>query len=107
MSGYLNEAVLSQSPITTTIIGGEMDKSRQIFFVKAKEYVGALIYTDKTKTYSYAPKEQFVEFAKSMLEEFPNYKARCVIDDDMTEFIEKKIDLEKKQNFYLLTNRER
>lgn len=73
---------------------------REVYIVKFDDYVGMYI-PGKCPTISYEKREKWIDFVKSVLEEYPEYKTRCVINDGIVEAIKKKIQADKMLQMYM------
>lgn len=63
---------------------------KEIYIVLLDSEVGAFI-PSKYKTYSYAPRDEFVDFVKYIQESYPNHKLRCVKNKGIEDWLKKRI----------------
>lgn len=67
---------------------------KEIYLVHVDGFIGSFIPA-KCPVVSYAPQNKFIDFAKALREDYPEYKLRCVINEGITEHIRKKIIADK------------
>lgn len=63
---------------------------KEIYIVLLDSEVGAFI-PSKYKTYSYAPRDEFVDFVKYLKESYPNHRLRCVKNKGIEDWMKKRI----------------
>lgn len=63
---------------------------KEIYIVLLDSEVGAYI-PSKYKTYSYAPRDEFVDFVKYLKESYPNHRLRCVKNKGIEDYIKSRI----------------
>ena len=63
---------------------------KDIYIVLLDGEVGAYI-PSKYKTYSYAPRNEFVDFIKYIQESYPNHRLRCVKNKGIEDWLKKRI----------------
>lgn len=71
---------------------------KHIYIVQCNAYIGAY-KPGKCPIVSYAPREKFIDFCKSLREDYPDFKLRCVknkgIEDKVNNQIARDIVLKK------------
>lgn len=63
---------------------------KEIYLVLLDGEVGAYI-PSKYKTYSYAPRDEFVGFVEYLRESYPNHKLRCIRNQGIEDWMKKRI----------------
>jgi hypothetical protein len=63
---------------------------KEIYLVLLDGEVGAYI-PSKYKTYSYAPRDEFVGFVEYLRESYPNHKLRCIHNQGIEDWMKKRI----------------
>lgn len=63
---------------------------KEIYLVLLDGEVGAYI-PSKYKTYSYAPRDEFVGFVEYLRESYPNHKLRCIKNKGIEDWMKKRI----------------
>jgi hypothetical protein len=63
---------------------------KEIYVVLLDSEVGAYI-PSKYKTYSYAPRDEFVGFVEYLRESYPNHKLRCIRNQGIEDWMKKRI----------------
>ncbi len=58
----------------------------EFLIVQAGDYIGA-VKDGKHRTISYAPRGEFLSFVKSLKEDYPQCKFRCVIDKKLSDVV--------------------
>lgn len=64
---------------------------KEIYIVKTQGYVGMYLPSKKCPHISYTSQKNFIDFIKSIMEDYPNYKLRCIINKGIEDKISKKI----------------
>ena len=67
---------------------------KEVYIVHVDEFIGSYI-PSKCPVISYAPREKFIDFVKSLREDYPDFKPRCVINEGIAEAVRKKIQADK------------
>lgn len=73
--------------------------SKEVYLVHVDSYIGSFI-PSKCPVISYAPSNKFIDFAKSIIESYPEYKIRCIRNEGIENHIRQKINCDK-----MLTNK--
>lgn len=79
---------------TNNFLNVKGDVMKEIYLVHVDAYIGSYL-PSKHPVISYAPREKFIDFVKSLREDYPDFKPRCVINEGITETIRKKIQADK------------
>ncbi len=69
---------------------------KEIYIVKINGFVGAY-RVGRCPNIMYARSDKFIDFVKSLIEDYPGYKLRCVINKGIEDEVRKRIavDLSK------------
>lgn len=67
---------------------------KEIYIVHVGNYIGAY-RVGRCPNISYAPADKFIDFVQSLIEDYPEYKLRCVINKGIEETIKKRIEQDK------------
>lgn len=78
---------------------------KEIYIVHADAYIGCY-KPGKCPMISYAPREKFIDFVRGLMEDFPNHKYRCVINEGIKQKVLCKIQSDRVLSA-LVENRER
>lgn len=77
-----------------------MDKIKEVYIVKFDDYVGMYI-PGKCPTIGYEKREKWIDFVKSVIEAYPEFKPRCVLNDGIVEAVKKKIQADNIMRMYM------
>jgi hypothetical protein len=63
---------------------------KEIYILQLDGEVGAYI-PNKYKTYSYAPREEFIGFIEFLRDSYPNHKLRCIRNKGIEDWLKDRI----------------
>lgn len=66
----------------------------EIYIVHVDSYVGAY-KGGKCPMISYAPRDKWIDFVKTMIEDYPDNRLRCVHDEKIEERVRRQINYNK------------
>ena len=79
---------------------------KEIYIVHADAYIGCY-KPGKCPMISYAPREKFIDFVKGLLEDYPDFKLRCVVNEGIIELVLEKVRIDRMQILLVKENRAR
>lgn len=71
-----------------------VDVRRDIYLVRVDGYIAAL-KPYKQKMFSYAKQSEFLEFVQGLIEDFPQFRLRCINNQGVVEDARRRIKADK------------
>ncbi len=77
---------------------------KDIYIVHVDGYIGAY-YKGRCPMISYAPQDKFVDFVKGLIDDYPEYRLRCVSNQKIENKVRQRMVLDRKIQKYFTQTR--